>query len=112
MYGNEEALHYNGDKFIDAKNMILPYDDDPLVGSMMPNLCEIIDLDECGIPSSSASHEDDPIARFPCFPSGSYPFNSNVMNNQMEYNHAIMSSSLSSPSPLSYGHLVTTTILP
>ncbi|KAF8401018.1 hypothetical protein HHK36_014321 [Tetracentron sinense] len=77
MYCNEATLHYIGDKIMDDKNTIMPFDDS-LAGSMLPKFCEAIDVDECGLPSSSTSHEDDPTARLPCFPSLSYPYNQHV----------------------------------
>ena len=94
--------HYTGDKLIGPSIATPNYDEDPLTVPMIPNPCEIINGNFCGMSYSCASLELDPLARLPYFPVGcNYPHDPHVPNNHMEYMDAIMSSSLSTASTLS-----------
>ncbi|XP_052181675.1 transcription factor MYB24-like [Diospyros lotus] len=81
---NQNVLK-QGESFIltEAAN---PYDL-PIV----PKLCEMIN---CAMPSSSLSHEVDPITSLSCLPSGSNPGDLHMpaANSRIEYINAIMSS--------------------
>ncbi|XP_058070987.1 transcription factor MYB26-like [Magnolia sinica] len=105
MYVNETVPpHHTQAKFLDAK-FILPQD--PLaVAPLMatPRLYEIVEGDECAMPSSSMTHEVEPCARVPCFPFGSYPYDPHVT---MDYMDAVMASS-----SLSFGYFPMNPSLP
>lgn len=99
MYANETAPpNYNQVKSFDSK-FIMPYD--PSAISTMPELCEIIEVDESAMPSSSFPSEVDVGA---CFPFSSYPYDSYVPMNQLDYMNTIMGSSSSSSSLLLCGN--------
>ena len=94
--------HYIGDMLIGPSIATPNYDEDPLTVHMIPNPCEIINGNFCGMSYSCASLELDPLARLSYFPVGcNYPHDPHVPNNHMEYMDAIMSSSLSTASTLS-----------
>ncbi|KAK7829552.1 transcription factor myb26 [Quercus suber] len=77
--------HYIGDKLIGPSIATPNYDEDPLTVPMIPNPCEIINGNLCGMSYSCASLELDPLARFPYFPVGcDYPYDLHVPNNHME----------------------------
>ncbi|XP_065629000.1 transcription factor MYB24-like [Quercus suber] len=77
--------HYIGDKLIGPSIATPNYDEDPLTVPMIPNPCEIINGNLCGMSYSCASLELDPLARFPYFPLGcDYPYDPHVPNNHME----------------------------
>ncbi|XP_010242247.1 PREDICTED: transcription factor MYB26-like [Nelumbo nucifera] len=61
----------------DMKFTTTVYDELLLGSSVMPKLCEILDMDKCGMTSSSASHEGDPASNMipPCTQLQSYPYN-------------------------------------
>ncbi|KAJ9190342.1 hypothetical protein P3X46_001558 [Hevea brasiliensis] len=103
---NGTGPHYTGDhKFSqDQAIAIMPNYENQGMLPMMPKLSEIIEGSVCcNIQSSSSSSAAlqevliDPVARLPCFPSGSYNPHE-VPTNQMEYIDAIMSSLPSSSS--------------
>ncbi|KAF2301030.1 hypothetical protein GH714_019392 [Hevea brasiliensis] len=103
---NGTGPHYTGDhKFSQdqAIAIMTNYENQGML-PMMPKLSEIIEGSVCcniqsSSSSSAASREVliDPVARLPCFPSGSYNPHE-VPTNQMEYIDAIMSSLPSSSS--------------
>ncbi|KAM4099903.1 hypothetical protein ACB094_05G028000 [Castanea mollissima] len=104
--------HYIGDKLIGPSIATPNYDEDPLTVPMIPNPCEIINGNFCGMSYSCASLELDPLAGFPYFPVGcDYPYDPHVPNNHMEYMDAIMSSA-STLSALSSGQFASNPNLP
>ncbi|KAK7826164.1 transcription factor myb26 [Quercus suber] len=77
--------HYIGDKLIGPSIATPNYDEDPLIVPMIPNPCEIINGNLCGMSYSCASLELDPLARLPYFPVGcDYPYDPHMPNNHME----------------------------
>ncbi|KAJ8756015.1 hypothetical protein K2173_024561 [Erythroxylum novogranatense] len=95
---------YNiGEKVSDqSKPAAIACETEPMV-PFIPKLCEIIEGNICGMPSSSSSSSQDqaiePLVRLPCFPSGPYPNDLQIPNNQMQYIEAIISSLPPSSSP-------------
>ncbi|CAK7356879.1 unnamed protein product [Dovyalis caffra] len=94
---NGAGLQYIGEKDVTHDqsiiNAAMSYDNQAMVVSMMPKLCEIIEGNICCMPPSSDSQDivHDPLARLSSLPSGPYPVHE-VATSQLESIDAIMSS--------------------